>query len=71
MQTIEQDRALESRARRAAKRVGLFAKKSRRRRNSSDNCGGFALMDPLRNTCVLGERCDLTAEDVIKYCAGR
>ena len=69
MQTIDQDRASESRARRAAKRVGLLAKKSRRRRNSSDNLDGFALIEPLRNIHVLGERFELTAQDVIEFCA--
>jgi len=71
MQTIDQDRASEARARRAAKRVGLLAMKSRRRRNSSDNLGGFALIEPLRNIHVLGVRFELTAEDVIEYCARR
>ena len=58
---------LEARARRAAKRVGLLARKSRQRR-SLDNHGGFMLVEPRRNYLVAGEHFDLTAEDVIDWC---
>lgn len=70
MQTIEKDRALESRARNAARRVGLRASKSRRML-SIDNNGGFMLLNPNSNFVVLGEKYDLSAEDVIEYCASR
>jgi hypothetical protein len=36
----------DSAARRAANRVGLVARKSRWRRDSIDNYGGFMLVDP-------------------------
>jgi hypothetical protein len=35
----------DSAARRAAKRIDLVARKSRWRRNSIDNCGGFMLLN--------------------------
>lgn len=59
--------ALEARARRAAKRVGLVAIKSRFAL-SIDNRGEFRLLDPYNNRIVAGEKFDLTAEEVIEYC---
>lgn len=58
--------ALEARARRAAHRVGLIAKKSRWRRGSIDNFGQFMLLD--ENRIVAGERFDLTPKAVIDFC---
>jgi len=43
------ENALEARARRAARRAGLVARKSRWRQNSIDNFGDFQLIDPERN----------------------
>ena len=63
--------ALESRARRAAKKVGLLAKKTRWRKDSMDNRGGFMLVDPYFNAVVDGVRYDLTAEQVIELCRKR
>ncbi len=60
--------ALHSRARYAARRVGLRAKKSRRRVGSIDNLGRFTLINPYRNTIVAGQRFDLEPEDVIAIC---
>ncbi len=62
------DSRLEARARRAAKKVGLVARKSRWRANSLDNHGGFMLVEPRRNYLVAGEHFDLTAEAVIDWC---
>jgi hypothetical protein len=62
------ENAMEQRARRAAKRVGLIAHKSRWRRDSIDNHGGFMLIEPYRNSVVHGSRYELTAEDVIRFC---
>ena len=59
---------LETRARRAAKRTGFCAEKSRWRRDTIDNFGGFRLVDPWRNLVVYGVRFDLTAEEVIEIC---
>jgi hypothetical protein len=59
----------ESQARRAAKRVGLEARKSRWRANSIDNRGGFQICDPSRNTIIAGEKFNFTADDVVAYCA--
>jgi len=61
-------KSLEMRARRAAKRVGLRAIKSRWRANSLDNFGGFLLTDPHYNCVVWGSRFELDAEDVIACC---
>jgi hypothetical protein len=52
----------------AAKRAGLKARKSRWRRNSIDNYGGFQIVDPYRNWVVAGVRYDMTADAVIKFC---
>jgi hypothetical protein len=57
--------ALEQRARRAARRVGLLARKSRWRANTNDNLGRFALIDPMTNSIVDGARFNLSAEEII------
>jgi len=49
--------------------VGLVAKKSRWRKGSIDNRGQFMLIDPLPNSVVAGLRFDLTAEDILEFCA--
>jgi hypothetical protein len=67
---IISDSANDSRARRAARRIGLVAKKSRWRKNSSDNVGGFQLVDLRGNYVVAGPRFDMTADEVIAYCEG-
>jgi len=64
------ERRAEDRARRAARRVGLIAKKSRRALGFYNN-GGFVLLDPYLNIIVWGEHFDLSAEDVIGFCAER
>jgi hypothetical protein len=58
----------DSQARRAAKRIGLFARKSRWRRDTIDNYGGYMLIDPWHNSVVAGSRFDLTAADVVEWC---
>ena len=55
----------EARACRAARRVGLVAKKTRWRAGSIDNYGGFAVIDPLINAIVYGQRFNLSSKDVI------
>ena len=65
MQTKE---ALEAQARRAAKKFGLVAKKSRWRANTRDNLGGFMLVNAYTNSVEAGERFDLSAEEVLEYC---
>jgi hypothetical protein len=64
----EQSRRLDARARYAAKRVGLKAVRSRRD-CSLDNFGEFMLIDAANNWVVAGSRFELTAEDVIRFCA--
>ena len=59
--------ASDSQARRAAKRAGLAARKSRRHQ-SLDNFGGYMLVDPERNLVVAGSRFDLTAQEVVDCC---
>lgn len=61
--------AIEQKARRAAKRVGLYAKKSRWRVGTIDNYGEFMLIDPYTNFAVDGFRFDMTPQEVIEYCA--
>ena len=58
-------RAIETRARQAAKRIGLIARRSRR---SCDNLGGFQMLDE-RNRIVVGARFELTPMDVIDLCS--
>jgi hypothetical protein len=63
--------ALEGRARRAAKRTGLMVSKSRWRRGSIDNRGGFLVLDPRTNIVVCGFRFDLSAADIIELCSAQ
>jgi hypothetical protein len=63
--------AMDAKVRRAAKRVGLRAIKSRWRLGSIENFGKFMLNDPLRNMPAAGERFDLDAETVIAICEKR
>jgi hypothetical protein len=64
------ERHSEDQARRAAKRVGLYARKGGRwRANTCDNLGGFMVTDPQRNLIVAGERFNYSADDVIEFCA--
>ena len=58
----------DSQARRAAKRIGLLARKSRWRRDTVDNHGGFMLLQPYQNRVVAGLRFNLTAADVVTRC---
>ena len=64
------DEESESGARRAALKVG-FPQKSRWRRDSMDNRGGFMLIEPNRNAIVAGEKFDLGASDVVRFCPER
>lgn len=64
------EKRAEERARRAAGKVGLLAKKSRRAFGFY-NQGGFMLLDPFRNFVVWGERFDLSADAVIEFCRER
>jgi hypothetical protein len=58
----------DSAARRAARRVGLVARKSRWRKYSIDNHGDFMLLDPSMNVPVAGWKYDLTAAEVVEFC---
>jgi hypothetical protein len=59
----------DARARRAARRAGLIARKSRWRANTIVNQGGFRVVYQSDNLIVAGERYDLIARDVIEFCA--
>lgn len=64
------DKALDQRARRAAKRAGLAAVRSRGRSGTIENWyGQFMLVDPSVNMIVAGEKFTMTAQEVIDYCA--
>jgi len=60
--------AQEQRLRRKGKRLGLRVEKSRAM-ISSDNYGGFRIVDPDRNAVLHGEKFDLTLDDVDKALA--
>jgi hypothetical protein len=45
-----------------------LARKSRKRRVTIDNFGGFALIHPHYNCIVAGERFDMSADDVVEFC---
>jgi len=62
------EKALEQRARRKAKSVGLVAIKSRQVIGSIGNYGGFRIVDAMLNTIEAGERFDLSAEEVMIFC---
>lgn len=64
------DRRLEARARRAARRVGYLVRKSRQRTNVPNlhNLGGYMLIDAERNWVVQGSDFELSAQDVIEFC---
>jgi hypothetical protein len=55
-------------ARRAARRAGLVARKSRWRAGSIDNYGEYMLLDPTTNIPVAGFRYDASAQEVVDYC---
>lgn len=64
------EEALDARARRAARKTGLEARRSRLRLGTLDNFGGYRLVDPFHNAIVAGERFDLSPQDVIEFCGG-
>ena len=58
----------DSAARRAARRVGLVAHKSRWRKYSIDNHGKFMLVGPATHFRVAGSRYDMTPAEFAAYC---
>lgn len=64
----ENERVLNARARRAAKSVGWYARKSRKRTWSLSDQGGFMLLTFGTNLCVAGQNYDLDANDVLELC---
>jgi hypothetical protein len=64
-----EERRLEQRARRVAFKAGYTARKTRWRRNSIENRGGFCITDPFCNAIIAGERFDLSPEEVIQWCS--
>ena len=68
MEFTTNDKALEAKARRAAIKVDLRAKKSRDRSLHASNHGGFMLIDPSNNTGIIGWNYELSAEEVLDYC---
>ena len=61
--------ARDHRARRAVKRFGYVARKSRQFKNSGYNLGGFQIIDPSTKYVVDGPYFELTANDVLTWCA--
>jgi hypothetical protein len=64
---MRDNETIDRRARRAAQRAGLVARKNRRP-IGLDNCGGYMIADPSSNIPLAGFRYDLTAQDVIEFC---
>lgn len=64
----QSESAVDSRARRAAQRIGLVARKSRWRKGSIENYGDFMLVDPMTRFPLAGFRYDMDAQEVIDYC---
>lgn len=62
------EKAVDSRARRAAQRVGLRAIKSRVKRVHYCNEGGYLLVDSQRGFVQYGRRYELSATDVLDIC---
>ncbi|MGF6905345.1 hypothetical protein [Paraburkholderia sp. GAS348] len=68
IQETLKERALEARARRAAKRAGFRAIKSRARTYCFSNQLGFQVLDAFSGFPVYGWNYELTAQDVIDWC---
>jgi hypothetical protein len=68
---VTERKVLEARARRRTRRAGFVARKSRWRRGTVDNRGGFQVIEPYSNWIVAGERFDMTPEDLIAWCEER
>lgn len=65
------DRRLETRARRVARRVGFFVRKSHRRRTKAPNLDNFGQFMPIggdHGCVVIGSRFDMSAEEVLEFC---
>lgn len=62
------DKAKDCRARRAAQKAGLIARKTRWRKDSCENEGHFMLVDASTNLPVAGFRYDMSAAEVMLYC---
>jgi hypothetical protein len=69
MSTAPSENALEQRARRAAKRAGYEAHKTRSHAGTEFNRGRFAIFDPVERCVVAGPRFEMTAEQVIEWAA--
>ncbi|MFM0272379.1 hypothetical protein PQQ59_17455 [Paraburkholderia aspalathi] len=68
IQLENKEKALEARARRAAKAAGFFATKSRARTLTLENHGGFQIRDAFSGFPVGGFWFELSAQDVIAFC---
>lgn len=66
--TSNDEKVLDARVRRAARRAGLQVKKSRRRHPCAHDLCGYMLVDS-RNCCWRGSYFELTADDVLKLCS--
>ncbi len=67
------NKGLDARARRAARRAGLRATRSRQRVHVPNlhNFGEFMLVCVYANTAVAGSRYEMTASEVIAFCKAR
>lgn len=67
IKTERQEKALEARARRAAKAAGFIARKSRARTYCFNNQLGFQVLDAFSGFPVYGWNYELTAQDVLDW----
>jgi hypothetical protein len=63
---LSKEKVKENLLRRQAKRLGLDIKKSRAKKWSIDNQGGYMITDPAMNAVIWGDRFQLDIEDVEK-----
>ncbi len=63
------NKTIDTRIRRAAKKLGLIVQKSRKAYCPLRNQGGYMLVNPFTNTVVDGQSFDLTPGDVLGLCS--
>jgi hypothetical protein len=63
---MSNEKSLEAKARRIARKQGMYLHKSRKPL-SVDNQGGFMLVDAYTNNVVAGVRFDFSAEEIINF----
>ena len=65
----DNEKVREARVRRVARRQGFIIRKSRIRNMSSDDQGGYRIVEARNNLIAAGEKFDLSLEDIEKFVA--